>query len=999
MPIFGPQLRRIALFAVFSGLAAPSLAAQSLTAGGLVATVTDDRGVPLRGVSVTIEHRGTAFRILETDRAGQVILRSIPIGRYNILAEQLGFQPIRALDASVVTGAVTAVRFTLLRRPPPINSVTEQPANATITAATSGNALDADALRAFDRRRDATDASRAFSTIDPPRDGRDGFVASAGGLRPEFSRLMVDGVEESLLRHPGLPGDAASAPLWSRDGIGQALVSFFPQDVEFRPAAGALMSATSARSDGRFRFHPYAAFSGAKLGGASADNPADSSAASLGAGLAMSGALKGDTATWFLRADYRQLEQPSADPLVASTGDPLATLLTAAQTVGGRDVSSWLSPTVRSWKGGSALGRVDFRVGKSAELSVRGGGASWTEANIQAGTEAVNGAGSKLDASDFSTSAALTLTGDEWVSESRVGVRSSKRDWTGATLPFTGIVNAGFAFGGASTLPGNFKESAFELNEAITILSGKHTFKVGGNAQSRKSTYDWMPGSGGRYEFGSPTDFAAGRGAFYQAVSATAAPQIAVTTLSLFFDDNLRVTSRLQLSAGARFQKSALPTDLIDASKIWGDASGLNNQLVPVRQKLFGLRGGFTLALDAANRTTLRGEGGLLPGQHDITSFAEVVQFDGDVSVRRATGALAWPRTGEPSAAPFVGPSIAFYGPDVRAPRTFKAELGLTHDLGGGTSFTLTGDYGHTDYLIRREDMNRSVAPLSTSSDGRSIWGSLEQYGALLTPTVGSNHRFKEIDFAYGLTSTGYSNYYAATLGLEHRVARGLELMAAYTYSKTNDNVIGQLSADPADRLSPFADGRGAADWDAGRSDLDIPHRVVATAEYRTAGANPITLSARYRFRSGLPFTPGFQRGVDANGDGATNNDPAFLGGGVAGMSELAGRESCLSGGAGFAKRNSCRDPGVHGLDLRAEVGLPVGGARRVALVVDGFNVVASEIGLVDHAAVLVNPAGTISTDASGHTVLPLLANTNFGKLLVRRGEGRLLRVGIRVEN
>ncbi|MES2304395.1 MAG: carboxypeptidase regulatory-like domain-containing protein [Gemmatimonadota bacterium] len=991
-------MRHVALFAVFSGLAAPSLAAQSLTAGGLVATVTDDRGTPLRGVSVTIEHRGTAFRILETDRAGQVNLRSIPVGHYNILAEQLGFQPIRAIDAAVVTGALTSVRFTLVRRPPPINSVTEQPANATITATTSGNALDADALRAFDRRRDLTDASRSFSTVDPPRDGRDGFVASAGGLGPRFSRLMVDGVEETLLRHPGLPGDAASAPLWSRDGIAQALVSFFPQDVEFRPAGGALLSATSARGDGRFRFHPYAAFSGAKLGGASADNPADSSATSLEAGLAMSGALKGDTATWFLRADYRQLEQPSADPLVAGTGDPIASLLTVAQTVGGRDVSAWLSPTVRSWKGGSALGRVDFRVGKSADISVRGGGASWTEENLQAGTEAVNGAGSKLAASDFSSSAALTLTGDDWVSESRVGVRSSKRDWTGASLPFTGIVNSGFAFGGASTLPGNFKESAFELNEAITFLSGKHTFKVGGNAQSRKSTYDWMPGSGGRYDFGSAADFAAGRGSYYQALRATAAPQISVTTLSLFVEDNWRASSRLQLSAGFRFQKSALPTDLIGESKIWGDASGLNNQLVPVRQKVVGPRGGFTLALDAANRTSLRGEAGLLPGQHDITTFAEVVQFDGDVSVRRATGALAWPKTGEPSAAPFVGPSIAFYGPDVRAPRTFKGELGLTHDLGGGTSFSITGGYGHTDYLLRREDINRSVAPLSTNSDGRSIWGTLEQYGALLTPTVGSNHRFREIDFAYGISSTGYSDYYAATLGFEHRVSRGLQLMASYTYSKTQDNVVGQLSADPADRLSPFADGRGAANWDAGRSDLDIPHRLVATAEYRSTGTNPIALSARYRFRSGLPFTPGFQRGVDANGDGATGNDPAFLGSSIAGMSELAGRESCLSG-AGFAKRNSCREKGVHGLDLRAEVGLPVGGARRVALTLDGFNVIATETGLVDHAAVLVNPTGTISTDGTGHTVLPLLANTNFGKLLVRRGEGRLLRVGIRVEN
>lgn len=1000
MPIFGPLQRFAAIFGLLVVLAAPSLAAQSLTAGGLIATISDDRGAPLKGVTVTIEHNGTAFRILETDRAGQVILRALPIGRYHVLAEQLGFQPVRALDASIVSGAVTTLQIHLARRPPPINNVIEQPANATVTASTSGQTLDADALRRFDRRRDVTDATRSLSTVAAPWDGRDGFVSSAGGLRPDFSRLMVDGVEETLLRHPGLPGDAASAPLWSREGISQALFTSFPQDVEFRPAGGTVMSATSSRGSSGFRFQPYAAFSGAKLGGASVDNPADSAATSLEAGLSVSGPIKGDTASWYLRADYRQLEQPTADPFVVGTVDPTANILAAAQTLGGRDVTAWLVPTVRSWKGGSALGRIDFRIGKSADLSVRAGAASWSEANLQAGTEAVNGSGTRLEARDFSTAAALTLNGDEWVSETRLGMRTTRRDWAGAALPFTGLVSEGFAIGGASTLPGLFKESVIEGNQAITLSGGAHTFKVGGNVQRRRVTYDWMPGGTGRYEFGSAVDFAAGRGSYYQAVRAGSAPQVSATTLSLFLEDSWRATSKLQLNGGLRFQKSSLPADLVGASDIWGAASGLNNQLVPIRQKLFAPRAGFSLTLGSSGRSVLQGEAGILPGQHDVATFAEVVQYDGDVSVRRATGVLAWPRTGETSTAPFVGPSISFYGPDVRAPRTAKVELGFSHRLGYGTSFSLTGGYGHTDYLLRREDVNRSVAPLSTSADGRSIWGALEQYGAMLTPNVGSNRRFREVDFAYGITSTGYSDYYSATIGLERRVNRGLQVLASYTYSKTDDNVVGQLSGDPADRLSPFVDGRGAAEWDSGRSDLDIPHRIVATAEYRTAGSNSITLSARYRFRSGLPFTPGFQRGVDANGDGASGNDPAFLASSISGMSELVGRESCLGDqGGGFAKRNSCRDKGVHALDLRGEIVLPMGGARRVALILDGFNVAATETGLVDHAAVVVNPAGTLTVDAAGRTVLPLLANTNFGKLLGRRGEGRVLRVGIRVEN
>ena len=51
----------------------------------------------------------------------------------------------------------------------------------------------------------------------------------------------------------------------------------------------------------------------------------------------------------------------------------------------------------------------------------------------------------------------------------------------------------------------------------------------------------------------------------------------------------------------------------------------------------------------------------------------------------------------------------------------------------------------------------------------------------------------------------------------------------------------------------------------------------------------------------------------------------------------------------------------------------PVGGRMRrsrraggVALTVDGFNLVGTASGVYDHALVLVDPKGTVTTDASG---------------------------------
>ena len=156
-------------------------------------------------------------------------------------------------------------------------------------------------------------------------------------------------------------------------------------------------------------------------------------------------------------------------------------------------------------------------------------------------------------------------------------------------------------------------------------------------------------------------------------------------------------------------------------------------------------------------------------------------------------------------------------------------------------------------------------------------------------------------------------------------------------------------------------------------------------------------MAARGRWRSGLPFTPGFRNGVDVNGDLAGNNDPVQAGS----VPAAAGGFATCDGGTvgGFAARNSCREKSVGSLDLRLTVNLALrGGGSSLAFTVDAFNVVSSATGLVDRAAMLIDPAKTLTIGANGGVTLPLSANPRFGSLLARRGEPRLVRFGLRVE-
>ncbi len=62
------------------------------------------------------------------------------------------------------------------------------------------------------------------------------------------------------------------------------------------------------------------------------------------------------------------------------------------------------------------------------------------------------------------------------------------------------------------------------------------------------------------------------------------------------------------------------------------------------------------------------------------------------------------------------------------------------------------------------------------------------------------------------------------------------------------------------------------------------------------------------------------------------------------------------------------------------------------------FNLVSSDVGIIDRAAMLVDPDGSITTNGAEVT-LPLVSNDNFGQLLSRRTDPRLIRIGLRLEN
>jgi hypothetical protein len=986
-----PRCNALRRFAILLALPV-GLSGQSLTDGGLDGLVTDRAGRPLGDATITVDGPALRGRLLTSDGAGRFGIPVLRPGRYTLLIEQLGYQPIRLRDVPVEAGVPRRVVVALTPMAPPVR-VDDRPWGG-VPAAGATERFEVGPLDRFDARRDATDLTRGTALVDAPRDGRGGFAASAAGRPAGESRLMVDGVEETLLWHPGLPDAPAATPLFARDGLASAALSGFALDGEVRATPGQLLALQTARGGDRFQVRPYGSFSTASLGGRTEDNPADSAAASLQLGVAMGGPIKGDTSGWFLRADIQRLKAPTADPFARDDFDAAEAaeaIVAAADAVANRDVTTFIRPTVRSVESMSAFGRGDWAIGRRARVGARVGMATWDEDNLHPGRRLVSGAGQRLESRDLSLAGMLAVSGEAWTSETRLGIRNATREWFGAALPETELVEDGLAFGGVATMPGRFEERAVELGEAFTYTTGAHTIKVGGLLARRALTYNWLVNGGGRATFGSIDDLALGRGMWVSATGGSA-EEIALLELAGFIQDEFRVSNSLSLMLGLRYANQSLPDQLARENTAWGLVSGTFNGLVPTDNGgAVGPRGALTLDVGGRGRTVVRVAGGLVPGRYDAATLAEVARYDGDVRVRRASGTIGWPTPGASIGRERT--ALTLFGPGVRQPRSYAGEAALTQWLAAGTTLTVAAGYRHTDYLLRRSDLNRLGAAAATLADGRPAWGALEQFGSVLAAAPGSNRRFDEFDQVHALTSSGFTDYTEVQVALTRQVTGGVSVHAQYVWSKTEDNLVGQLSADPADRLSPLEGTEAGATWDEGTSDLDIPHRVALTARYD--GGGPLTLAARWRWRSGLPFTAGFRSGVDINGDGASN-DPVAAGA-VAGLADVLQRAGCTTLD-GFAVRNSCREDGVQSLDLHAAYRLPFGG-RRVALTLDAFNLAATTVGVVDRAAALIDPSRAVTTGTDGRLTLPLVANASFGEILTRRGEPRLIRFGFRVEN
>ena len=522
-------------------------------------------------------------------------------------------------------------------------------------------------------------------------------------------------------------------------------------------------------------------------------------------------------------------------------------------------------------------------------------------------------------------------------------------------FPNVGIDSLGINLGPDGNSPQSYTQNVYQLSDAMTYIRGKHTFKWGLEARKWIAPSNFLPRARGEWDYANLQTLVndlvpdGGNGALRGAGSGVFASNY--NAFYWFIQDDLKVTSRLTLNLGLRYEYSGIPRDenLQAGNAIADDpAKGLFFRSPKPDTNNFAPRFGFAYDPTGSGKWAIRGGAGLA---FDVTptNFAQLqlppqVQSEQNPVVTCAlAGAPAWctsgpvdPKTGKRT----MGPGFLAGGGllqvnvppttqadaraatqglnlDVTAPKVFTWTLSVQHEIFKDTSVELRYLGTHSVSLPVQKRLNEESAfdfgfkPLPTffkASDVPATFPLTSQRRADYVNFL-NNGAFQPLA-ADGFFSTmttfppiGQGIYHSGSLDVIHRLVRGLYVRGNYTYAKNIDNSTNELFSSRVNPRRP-QDALNIGK-ERGRSVLDITHKLAITWIYDLPKINSDSrfvkgflhgweVSGTYLAQTGQPITA--LSGTDSNANGSSAGDRTILNPNGAGLTGSGVNFICING-------------------------------------------------------------------------------------------------------
>ncbi len=514
----------------------------------------------------------------------------------------------------------------------------------------------------------------------------------------------------------------------------------------------------------------------------------------------------------------------------------------------------------------------------------------------------------------------VTSVPEEPFSAASLGISSSLSGiYPGApTIRVLGTDSA-FFFGSATLADQSSRINGLSYGDTMSVTRGNHRLRFGGEYRNSTVKFYFNAFSRGQLLFSSFNNFLLGSGTSLLG-SGVFDRSFAVKDLNGFAQDDWKISSRLTLNLGVRYDYYGLPVEakgrlvnfLPDSAVIGttaapalppngfvqaagGSLAGVPmvaKTLVPTDKNNFAPRIGFALALSDDHKLVMRGGYGIYYDRIS-TRFANTQLFNYPyfalgVGLPGLTTTFASPFVNMPlpssfptvatipspisGIAPFVGVPIAgvYVDPKLDTPYVQQYNLGIQWETKGNYVVDISYVGNHGAHLLQVVTLNQPTYnpatnafttrfPTATISGNKNATGGVQQ-----------------------VQTTSLSDYDSLQLSLSKRFSGGLQFLAGYTYGKSFDYYSGaalnELTNIPGDQVN----------WrlNRGRSDFNRENRFVLSGVYdlpKSGGSafakgllNNWQIAGIAVFQTGLPFT--IVNSNDTSIISRANYSPTFTG-------------------------------------------------------------------------------------------------------------------------
>ncbi|HWY71174.1 MAG TPA: carboxypeptidase regulatory-like domain-containing protein [Terriglobales bacterium] len=452
----------------------------------------------------------------------------------------------------------------------------------------------------------------------------------------------------------------------------------------------------------------------------------------------------------------------------------------------------------------------------------------------------------------------------------------------------------------------------YSLRDVFSVTHGRHAFRFGGELSLDKDIQATLLNNYGVFGFNGTATLAGTKGAsclacgladFELGIPNSISQDAPVTALtnswytSLFAQDDFRVTPRLTLNLGVRWDVQTPPTDPQDkestfvpgvqstvrptapAGILFPGDPGITRGIVPIQWNHVSPRVGFALDPFGTGKTSIRAAAGVFYGSVSGNEWNTTSNFEpfavrlslANVNVKGTGATLSNPYKGlTPAPFPYnggfvSGGSIFGPSPNFRWPYTYQLNFSVQQQLTQSLSLQIAyvGSLSHN--LPFATDINYPLPSSTATTAGANIL---------------SRRPNKAFGTIFAMRSDQTASYNGLQISAQQRMSHHLTFSGWYAWAKAFDSV--QIDNSTAQGLvQDFSNPRA----DRGRADIDARHTAVISLTYQPdyytgdsrvvrSLINGWSISPIVRLHTGLPFS--VSNGADANLDG-NNNDRAQL--------------------------------------------------------------------------------------------------------------------------